>query len=238
MARVFAVTSSIDRIAPDSEGRCRVTFTVTNTGPEALTARLSVVPRAPAEAAWFQPLERPERRLEPEATEQIAVELRIPPGAAAGDYSFRLDAVSEENPVEGPSVGFEVKASAGPRKKAALKWGRILLSAVLAAVAALAILWLSLTLFFNLTPDTAIDKLCDLSEANDFGEALGPLFACLVQLGCVAAILYFPVALVLSVLLIRRLVAERRRLHALLAALLSVPMALALLWLLGAILDS
>ena len=121
MARVFAVTSSIDRINPDAEGRCRVTFTVTNTGPEPLTARCSVVPEAPAEASWFQPVERPDRRLEPEATEQLVVELRIPTGAAAGDYSFRLDAVSEENPdehyVEGPSVSFRVAASEEPQER-------------------------------------------------------------------------------------------------------------------------
>jgi hypothetical protein len=54
------------------------------------------------------------------------VELKVPPGTTPGSYSFRLDAVSEDDPdedfTEGPSVAFDVTAPPPPPPKKKFPW--------------------------------------------------------------------------------------------------------------------
>lgn len=112
MSRIFAITSSTSAVALNHRGQGKVTFTVTNTGSEAVRVRGRLAPEGAAQAEWLRPPADNERRLEANGTEQFTVDLVVPPQAAAGQYSFRFDAVSVDNPdddyVEGPSVAFDV----------------------------------------------------------------------------------------------------------------------------------
>ncbi len=118
MSRIFAITSSTSAVALNHQGHGKVTFTVTNTGAEAVRVRGRLVPEGTAQADWLRPPQDNERRLETNGTEQFTVDLVVPPQAAAGHYSFRFDAVSVANPdddyVEGPSVAFDVAVPTEP----------------------------------------------------------------------------------------------------------------------------
>jgi hypothetical protein len=76
---------------------------------------------APADVSWFTVVGNASRPIAPGATEQYPVQIAVPPTAAPGSYSFRLDAVNEADPDEdttaGPTVSFEVPAAAAAARK-------------------------------------------------------------------------------------------------------------------------
>jgi serine/threonine-protein kinase len=104
----------------DDSGAARAQFTVTNTSPQARKGRLLTRPHEPAKAEWFSVVGESIRDFAPNAAQQAVVELKVPTGSPAGNYSFRLDAVAEDDPdedfTEGPSVAFEVAPPAKPPK--------------------------------------------------------------------------------------------------------------------------
>jgi hypothetical protein len=71
----------------------------------------------------------------------VAAQIVVPAGTAPGTYSFRLDAVAENNPdedfTEGPPVSFEVKPASEPVKKPFPWW--ILIIVVLVLIAGVAV---------------------------------------------------------------------------------------------------
>jgi hypothetical protein len=143
MARVFAVTSSTSRVVLDAHRRGKVTFTVTNTSAGLLTARCRLVPEAPASPAWLRLAGEDEARLEAGETVQVTADLEAPADAAAGAYSFRLDAVSVENPdehhVEGPSVAFDLADAEPPAKR--FPWWILVVAGVLVVALVAWLLW-------------------------------------------------------------------------------------------------
>lgn len=117
----FTVTAAGQRVNLDGVGAAQAPFTVTNTGTQTLRGRLLVRPSEPAKPEWFSVAGESTRDFAPNASEQVVVQLNVPPGTTPGSYSFRLDAVSEVDPdedfTEGPSVAFEVAPPPQPKKK-------------------------------------------------------------------------------------------------------------------------
>jgi hypothetical protein len=122
----FTVTTASERVTLDESGAARASFTVTNTSSQALQGQLYARPRDQAQSEWFTVAGDSIRDFAPNGAQQVVVELKVPPGTTPGSYSFRLDAVSEENPdedfTEGPSVAFDVKAPPPPPKKKKFPW--------------------------------------------------------------------------------------------------------------------
>jgi hypothetical protein len=121
MAQTFGVTAVADKVALDAQRKGLASFTVSNTSDQPVRGRGQVVAVAPADASWFTVVGNASRPVAPGATEQYPVQLAVPPTAAPGSYSFRLDAVNEADPDEdttaGPTVSFEVPAAAAAAKK-------------------------------------------------------------------------------------------------------------------------
>ena len=117
----FTVTAAGQKVNLDASGTAKAPFTVTNTSAQALTARLLTRPSDPAKPEWFSIAGESVRDFAPNASEQVVVQLDVPPGSPSASYAFRLDAVSEVDPdedfTEGPSVAFEVEAPPPPKKK-------------------------------------------------------------------------------------------------------------------------
>jgi hypothetical protein len=121
----FTVTAAGEKVALDASGRARVPFTVTNASAQPLKGRLLTRPSEWAKPEWFSIVGESVRDFAPHAAEQVVVQVDVPPGSPPGSYSFRLDAVSEDDPdedyTEGPSVAFDV-AGRPPQKKRAFWW--------------------------------------------------------------------------------------------------------------------
>jgi beta-lactam-binding protein with PASTA domain len=117
----FIVTAASEKVRLDESGRARAQFTVTNSSAQPIKGRLLTRPRKPAKPEWFSIIGDSSRDFAPDATEQVVVQLDVPPGSRPGSYRFRLDAVSEAAPdedfTEGPYVAFEVAPAAEPKKR-------------------------------------------------------------------------------------------------------------------------
>ena len=113
-ANSFTITTGDKKMNLDSAGTAKALFTVTNTSAQALRGRLLTRPSDPAKPEWFSIVGESVRDFALNASEQVVVQLDVPPGTPPASYSFRLDAVSEVDPdedfTEGPSVAFEVEA--------------------------------------------------------------------------------------------------------------------------------
>ena len=138
---------------------------------------------------------------------------------------------------------------------APIQWGRILLSAVLAAIIAMALIFGGLWVLRH-NPGVIVDRLCppDLvtyPEPEPTGDiitdiisaifmaivyALVWLFLCAIAIAFLALLIYFPLAVILSIILIRLMVQQRRLIHTILTVILSIPVAYGLLFLLSRIL--
>lgn len=118
-----------------------------------------------------------------------------------------------------------------------LQWGRILLSALLAAVIALLLIFVVLWIIgnteigdvFGLCPE----EIVDCWDSGNLAEVLMCPFAwaiaCVVKILIYALIVYFPLAVVISIILIKIMVHQRQLLHIIVTALVSIPIAFLLL---------
>jgi hypothetical protein len=122
----FTVTTASGSVTLDASGTARASFTVTNTSPQALRGRLLARPRDPAKPDWFSIEGESIRDFPPNTAEQVVVHVEVPPGSPPGTYSFRLDAVSEDEPdenfTEGPYVGFDVATPPPPPPPKKFPW--------------------------------------------------------------------------------------------------------------------
>lgn len=136
-----------------------------------------------------------------------------------------------------------------------LQWGRILLSAFLAALIALAVILVGLWLLGR-NPGNILNEVCPAdiatcAERDPTGNIIADIFtviftaivcalawmaACALLLSLWALVIYFPLAILIAILLIRSQVEERRLAHTVITVLLSAPIAFALLWLVSQIL--
>jgi len=142
----FTVTTAAQNVNLDAAGTAKASFTVTNTSPQALRGRLLTRPRDAAKPEWFTVVGEAVRDFAPNGAQQVVVELQVPPGTPPGSYSFRLDAVSEDDPdedfTEGPSVAFDVVAPPPPEKKKFPWWILAIVGAVLLLVIIGVVIWL------------------------------------------------------------------------------------------------
>lgn len=123
-----------------------------------------------------------------------------------------------------------------------LKWGRIVGSALLAAVIAMAIIYVCLLIIMH-DPGGLFERICrpDTIPMPNTGCLITnillyiPLvfFVCLFRLSLYALFTYLPLAVLISVFLINRYVEQRRLIHTILTVILSLPVAIGLLWLVG-----
>ena len=143
MNRIFAITTASDRVSVGGDGRGEITFTVTNSSPRPLRGQLRVRPLGSTKSEWLNVAGEAERAFSPNATQQVVVKVATPPGAPAGKYQFRLDAISVINPdddfTEGPTIDLEVKATEAPKK--AFPWW-IVAAAAGAVVLIVTLTWL------------------------------------------------------------------------------------------------
>jgi hypothetical protein len=116
MRSSFAVTIATASVPLDASRRGQVAFTVSNTSGRSLRGRGRIVAENPSAAAWLTLVGPAERDFPVAGTQQVAVQVAVPPDAAAGSYTFRLDMVGVDNPDEdltaGPGVTFQVAAAA------------------------------------------------------------------------------------------------------------------------------
>ncbi|HZI10301.1 MAG TPA: hypothetical protein VE153_07875 [Myxococcus sp.] len=126
MPRAFDITAVTDSIRLDASGKGEVAFTVSNALRAAVRARASVVPGPGAKPEWFSIQGEAERDFAPDGTQQLTVQLRVPPGTPPGRFTFHPLVVDVMDPderyAEGPSTGFEVLAAAPPKKPFPWLW--------------------------------------------------------------------------------------------------------------------
>jgi beta-lactam-binding protein with PASTA domain len=138
--RVFAITIANETARLDSEGKGEVAFTVTNTTARPIRGQHRVKPLDSTNADWLSVAGETERDFSPNATHQVAVKISVPAGTPAGKYSFRLDAVSTNNPdedyTEGPTVAIEVQASKKPPPQ--IPWWIVIVAAIVVVVGGVA----------------------------------------------------------------------------------------------------
>ena len=76
----------------------RVTFTVTNKTNEPLACRLKAAPQGDAQAEWFEVQGEKERPFAASETQKITVDIAAPGDLKPGDFKFRLQAISVNDP--------------------------------------------------------------------------------------------------------------------------------------------
>jgi beta-lactam-binding protein with PASTA domain len=120
MATFFHITPVSAHVALDVSRRGKATFTVTNASGLQMQARARVMAMDPNARGWFRLAEDPERTYNDGDTTQYTVQIAVPAGAPAGQFSFRLDVVGVENPdedyTEGPPVQIVVLEALEQRK--------------------------------------------------------------------------------------------------------------------------
>jgi len=119
MARVFNITAPSSTIPLDAHGRGEIAFTVANASGRPLRGRAVVMPQDPSQKAWLTLAGNAERDFPSGGVEQFSVQVAPPAGSKPGDYSFRLDAFSVQNPDEdyaqGATVAFTVPETKKPK---------------------------------------------------------------------------------------------------------------------------
>ncbi len=126
MSSAFSVTAATNSITIEKRMRQQsVAYTVSNTSGQEVRGRasLATVPEKAPHLAWlaFPPNTEAERPFAIGATEQYSVTISVPPDAAPGNYTIRLNMVATHNPDEtfsaGPTVTITVpEVRAEPKK--------------------------------------------------------------------------------------------------------------------------
>lgn len=135
-ANPFVITAAASSVALDSSRKAVTAFTVSNSLGRAVTARARVQYDKPDAAAWITLTGDAEVPFAVSQSHQYNIEIVVPPDAAPGAYSFRLDVVGVENPDEmasqGPSVSVEVPAPVAAAKGGLPSWWWIPVAAIVA----------------------------------------------------------------------------------------------------------
>lgn len=119
MATVFTITAPSSSIALDDKGHGAIAFTVANASGKPLRGRVKLVPQDPSQLGWLTLACEPELDFAAGGTQQFPVQLAAPAGSKPGNYTFRLDAFSVQNPDEdyaqGATVAFTVREAKKPK---------------------------------------------------------------------------------------------------------------------------
>lgn len=119
----FTITVASNSVQLNAKRQGSAAYTVFNASGRPMTGRaiLETVPKGEAHATWLQVEGANERAFVIGAAEQFTVNIKVPPTAAAGSYTFRLRMVdvanTDEGVTEGPTATIAVPAPAPPPKK-------------------------------------------------------------------------------------------------------------------------
>jgi N-acetylneuraminic acid mutarotase len=120
MSSPFAITAATNTVLLDNNRQGQTSFTVSNTTPHTIRGRARIVAQQTTGASWLMLLGEIERDFPGSGSQQYVVQITVPPGASAGDYTFRLDVVDLANPddnfSEGPTVKCVVPAPVPVKK--------------------------------------------------------------------------------------------------------------------------
>ena len=120
MACIFNITSASSAVHLDAQQRGEIAFTVSNTSGRHLRGRAKLVPQDPVQKDWLKLAGEPERDFPVGGAQQFTVQVAVPPGGKEGKYTFRLDAVSVQNPDEdftqGPTIAYAVAKKEPPKR--------------------------------------------------------------------------------------------------------------------------
>lgn len=123
MSNEFTITAASNSVQLNAKRQGSAAYTVFNASGRPITGRaiLETIPKGEAHTAWLQVDGANERAFVIGAAEQFAINVTVPPAAAAGSYTFRLMMVdvanTDEGVTEGPAVTIAVPEPAPPPKK-------------------------------------------------------------------------------------------------------------------------
>lgn len=149
---------------------------MTNVSGRKLRARVRVTPLGAAPGDWFSIEGDAERDFEPGDARQFVVRVEPPLGAAAGAYSFRVDAIGIDHPdddyAEGPSCQATVPGSKPPKVTTPRGYVTTLVGALVGGVLG----ELTIVIFLLLRRHSANCKTFGCAVGDTIGEILFFLF--------------------------------------------------------------
>lgn len=121
MARPFVITTASARAKLNKQGQGKVSFTVSNETNRPLKAQIKTKALNSAQEEWLTLIGESERDFPTAGSQQITVEIHVPPGTPSSKFDFRIDVASVYNPeeeyTEGPTVAFEAPENQPEKKK-------------------------------------------------------------------------------------------------------------------------
>jgi hypothetical protein len=124
MSSTFSITAASNNIAIDrQQPTTSVAYTVSNASGQEIRGRASLasMPANAPHLSWLAIEGESERPFPIGATEQLRVSIHVPPTAAPGNYTFRLNMIATHNPdetfTEGPTVTVTVPEPVPQPKK-------------------------------------------------------------------------------------------------------------------------
>ena len=113
MATSFSVTSSQHILELDSQGQGEAVVTVSNLTDRPKRAQLKVYVQGEANKSWFTLEGEQAREFTANGTQQVSIAVKVPEGTQPGSYTFRLHAISTNDPdrdyAEGPWITMNVE---------------------------------------------------------------------------------------------------------------------------------
>ncbi len=115
MLSTLTVTATTPTAALDSARQGKASFAAVNNGSQPIRVRAYASPEGTASGDWFAVDGLPVREIAPGASEAYSVAINVPATAPPGKYGFKLNIVGVDNPDEqfasSQAVGFEVSAA-------------------------------------------------------------------------------------------------------------------------------
>jgi hypothetical protein len=121
MQRQFTISTPAQTVTLDANGRADVLFTVANVSGVPTRGMARTVALGATQSDWLTLAGDAEREFPTGAMHQFAVVVQVPPTAAGGRYTFRIDVISArksgEELAESPIVSIDVPARAAATKR-------------------------------------------------------------------------------------------------------------------------
>lgn len=145
MTSLFEITTSANTIDLDQSRSGAITFTVTNVSGRPLAALAMWDTSTPALLDWLTITGDTQHRFAANETHQYSAQINVPPGAPAGNYTFSLRVIEEENPDENvsdsPVVRLQVPELVQKEKGGFPLWILAVVAGVLLVILVSVVLW-------------------------------------------------------------------------------------------------